>query len=101
MLTPRCSETPRITGSQKKFNSQDIGHTQVHWSSDRLKITHEAIFSNTQNNWDCHRNQRNTNPHPARGTGSFQLATVPRTNRGLWFLAHTCKTQRKLDFQEL
>jgi hypothetical protein len=58
------------------------------------------IFPNTQNNWDLHRNQRNTNPSPARGMGSFNIAAMPRANLGFWLPTHPY-TQRNLDSQEL
>jgi hypothetical protein len=40
--TPRCSEMPWITGSQRKLDSQESWHTLEHWSSGTLKITAEA-----------------------------------------------------------
>lgn len=35
----RCSKMPRIAGSQRKLNSQEIGHTQEHWNFDIFKST--------------------------------------------------------------
>jgi hypothetical protein len=34
-----------ITGSQRKFDSQEIGHTQDHWSSNTIKITVDSTTS--------------------------------------------------------
>jgi len=36
---------PRISGSQRKFDSEEISHTQEHCSTDTLKITVEATTS--------------------------------------------------------
>jgi hypothetical protein len=79
--TPRCSETPRITGSQRKLDSQEIGHTQEHWNSDTGKIRVEATTSF---------------PEPrvtGTPTGTIDINSSP--DREHWFLpACTCSWRK-------
>lgn len=95
-LTPRCSKTLRITGSQRKLSFQGIRNMQEHWSSDSLKMTAKATTSfPTPRVTGTPTNQGNINPCVARGAGSFLVAPVPRANPGLWFPTYPCNTQRR------
>lgn len=91
----------KITGSQRKLDSQEIRHTQEHWSSDRRAQLRAQHLSQHLGIWDPHKNQGNKIILPARGTGSLQYATVSRENLGLWHPTKSCNTKKKLNPQEL
>jgi hypothetical protein len=94
------SQDQRLSGSQRKLDSQEIRHTYEHWSSDTLKITGEATTSfPTPIITGTHKGAMETNP--VRGTGFFQLTPVPGANPGFWLPTQPCNTQKRLDFQEL
>jgi hypothetical protein len=90
----RCSNTlgiieeAQLLGDWTHSGSLELWHTQDHSSG--------HIFPNTQHNREPHRKQGNMNICPSICTDSFQPATVPRADQGLWLLI-----QGNLDPKEL
>lgn len=79
-----CSNRPRMTGSQRKLDFQEIGHNQKHWSSYTLKITVEAtIYFPALSVTGTPRGTKEIQPTPIQRYKSFQLGPVPRVNTGL------------------
>jgi hypothetical protein len=75
-LTPRYSETHRITGSQKKLYSHEIGHTQEHWSSDTLKSAVKATTSfSTPSVTETPEENRKHKPPPSQRHGFLAACT--------------------------
>lgn len=80
-MTPRCSEMPKVTRSQRKLNSRKFGHNQEHWSFETFNIFEVTTSFPTTSITENPTGTREIHCHPSQNHGFVQACPCAQSKR--------------------